>query len=448
MKAQSTLFRRSFSLILVILFLGTLAVGWNQASTQKPVVSRMGQITDWSSHYVQYPQGASLAALALSQRDPRAYWNYINLMNQANAAQLAEQLRLGQRLRQRVPPNNPDVDWSVALGPAGIAADQYPAKYSFNIHAAPDCVNDFVVFGINATPSTTQANIAAFNNLYSGSSPTGICSGTTATVYWAYHLGGAPVSTSPSLSLDGTKVAFVVSANPAVFHVLTWKANTGTVFAPAAPTTITNLTLTGATDTASSPFIDYINDIAYVGTGNGRLYKIHPVFTGTPALAAAPWPITGLGGTMTSPVIEFKTGNIFIGDSLGKLYGFTPAGAAVPGSPATIGSGRTHGTITDPPLVDSLNGLVYVVTGENSARTSAIVAQLSSSNLSTVVTAPIGLNNTTNIHSPAFNTPYLLGKPNMPGTTQEWFIYACGVAAGRPVPRCSTAWDLPARPPR
>jgi len=393
----------------------------------------MGQVLDWSSRRIHYPQGASLAALALSQRDPRAYWNYLNLVRQADAALLAERERQTAPPRRSPRPRNPDVDWSVALGPAGTAANQYPAKYSFNINAAPDCTNDFVVFTINTAPSGTQANIAAFNNLYSGTAPTGICSGTTANVYWAYEVGAVRIATSPSISLDGTKVAFVDNASPAVFHVLTWTAGQGTVFVPATPTAgqIVDLTLTGATtDPDSSPFIDYYGDVAYVGTNNGRLYKITGVFRGTPTLAGAPWPITGLGAALTSPVIDFKTGNIFIGNSAGELYGFTSAGAAITGSPATIGSGRGHGGITDPALVDALNGLLYIGTGENSGRTSAIVAQLSTSNISTMVTAPIGLNNTTNIHAVQFNQPYYSGNANMPGTTQEWFLYACGLANG------------------
>jgi hypothetical protein len=74
--------------------------------------------------------------------------------------------------------------------------------------------------------------------------------------------------------------------------------------------------------------------------------------------------------------------------------------------------------------------LLYVATGENNARTSAIVAQLSTSDLTSIVSAPIGLNNITNIHSPALNEPYFSGNADMPGTTQEWFLYACGLANG------------------
>ena len=47
----------------------------------------------------------------------------------------------------------------------------YPAKYSFDVTAAPSCANDFVVFPVNTNGTTTQPNLVAFNNLYSGTTP-------------------------------------------------------------------------------------------------------------------------------------------------------------------------------------------------------------------------------------------------------------------------------------
>jgi len=433
---QASSFWRSALPGAAALLLATILAGGNQGNSQKPVASRMGQAVDWTAHYVHYPQGASLRALAISQRDPRAFWNYLNLMNRANQESLLASAERSQPPRRLSRPRAPIVDWSVELGAAGTAVTQYPAKYSFDVNATPDCTKDFVVFAINSAPSATQANIAAFNNLYSGANIGGnppLCSGGAPGTLWAYRAGTARIATSPVLSLDGTKVAFVDNANPAVFHVLTWSAaDGGTVPAPATPTAgeIVNLTLTGATtDPDSSPFVDYYNDFAYVGTNNGRLYKITGVFHGTPALAGAPWPITGLGTALTSPVIDFSTGNIFIGNAAGQLYGFTSAGAAITGSPATIGNGGAHGMLADPVLVDGLNGLLYVATGRNTAAGTAIVAQVSTSNLSSPVVASIGSNNVTTIHAPAFNAPYFSGMSNGSGTAQ-WFLYVCGLANG------------------
>ena len=474
----------------------------------------MGQVVDWSSHHVLYPQGASLRAMTLGERDARAYWNYLNLVKAANDGRFHYQP--GGEKHRLMPPQ---IDWSVSLGTAGAAAHMYPAKYSFNVNATPNCSNDYVVFPINVNGSATQATIAAFNNLYTGSSSTSCSStvniaasptgavengarttatittmtshgltigdsvvisgvanasfngtfavattpstttftvanasplanatsggGTAAistgpTVIWAYRpatTGTTRTRTSPILSLDGTKVAFLDGNSPAIFHVLTPTAGQGTVAAPAVPTgaQMASVTLTGATtDTNSPPFVDYYGDVAYVGTNNGMLFKITGVFKGTPALAGAPWPLTAGAGTLTGPVIDFGTGNIFVGSSDGNLYGFTAAGAAITNSPLTVGSGRANGGIADPPVVDVVNGLIYVTSGEEPTRTFAVVVEASTSSFAAanVNVADIGNNNAAPLHAGAFNDAYFSVPTNMTGTTSEWFFYVCGVAPG------------------
>ena len=84
-----------------------------------------------------------------------------------------------------------------------------------------------------------EANLVALDNLYSGTSPTGLC-GTAPTVLWAYnvttHTGGT-VTTSPQLSLDGKEILFVESYSAgSVLHILRWNsADGGTVAASKAP---------------------------------------------------------------------------------------------------------------------------------------------------------------------------------------------------------------------
>ena len=97
------------------------------------------------------------------------------------------------------------------------------------------------------------------------------------------------------LSLDGKKIAFVESAGTSsIFHVLKWATGPGNGTSPtvsAVPgvgntATMTSLTYAAAnTNTRSSPWIDYAQDVAYVGADNRRLYKITGVFNGTPTLA-------------------------------------------------------------------------------------------------------------------------------------------------------------------
>jgi len=442
----------SFALFLC----AALLTGAGAVSKQKAVAGRMGQVVDWSARHVLYPQGASLRALALSERDPRAYWNYLRIMQAVNgthaqagstaqprlgdgalgdAAARTRDLPTGRFLsKQPKQPAMGQEDWSVTLGPEGTAANMYPAKFSFNVNAAPDCTNDYVVFTINVAPSAAQANIAAFNNLYSGTiaGTPGLCGGGTATPLWAYEISTFVLRTSPILSLDGTKVAFVDGATPAVFHVLTPTAGQGTVAAPATPTAgqIVNLPLPTGADTNSSPFVDYFNDVAYVGTNNGRIFKITGVFQGTPTLAGAPWPVRAGGGELTSVVEDFNTGNLFVGSGTGLLYGFTAAGAALPGSPMLVGDGTADGGIKDGPVLDEANEFLYESTGGNSGGTGAVLLQTSTTSFTTVQTAIIGTADAAPIHSGTFNDAYFSAPVNMPGTTSEWFFYVCGNSTG------------------
>ena len=102
-------------------------------------------------------------------------------------------------------------DWSMDLGgTATTGADHYPAKYSFSTTSAGACASsstpDFVVYNTGQTGSNTgtkEANIIAYDNIYSG------CSGTVPTVYWSYYTGTGTAATSTVLSGDGTKVAFL-----------------------------------------------------------------------------------------------------------------------------------------------------------------------------------------------------------------------------------------------
>ena len=56
--------------------------------------------------------------------------------------------------------NELKTDWSVSLGPtAGVAAGQSPAKFAFDVNAAPSCTADYVVFPVNASTGCTRANV-------------------------------------------------------------------------------------------------------------------------------------------------------------------------------------------------------------------------------------------------------------------------------------------------
>ena len=117
------------------------------------------------------------------------------------------------------------------LGGAGgsnaVGAGQYPAKYSFSDSSEGLCADqttpDYVVYNTGVAGGSTQANIIAYDNIYSGC-PT--ASVPVPNVYWSYHTGPGSVVTSSVLSLDGTKVAFIESpaGGAAILRILAMDA--------------------------------------------------------------------------------------------------------------------------------------------------------------------------------------------------------------------------------
>ncbi|MGA8367977.1 MAG: hypothetical protein WB716_11730 [Candidatus Acidiferrales bacterium] len=231
----------------------------------------------------------------------------------------------------------------------------------------------------------SQANIVAFNELYSGSSAK--CSAQPHFIF-SYASGVGPVATSPTLSLDGTEIAYVEN-DPyigAILHVLTYGTGTeygscsnGGVFppdcatAPVIPGSTAGSTATdtmlplglltvnaatgaaGATDTFSSPYIHYGFDTLYVGDDNGYLYAIYPTFTATPAHAGGNFPVSliapAVSESPTSVTAVHSTGVVTVtvssttGLGIGELV--TIAGvAARSGTCSVLDPAEINGTWT------------------------------------------------------------------------------------------------------
>ncbi|MBZ5503547.1 MAG: hypothetical protein LAN59_15155, partial [Acidobacteriia bacterium] len=441
--------------------------GWpahGQGKIKKPALVRQGMVQDWSHRHVVYPRGGSLRTLMILQHDPRA-------MQSWQAASRANWHRpfKGRNFKK----SGFHRDWSISLGAGGTAPAMYPAKYNFDVNATPSCTNDFIVYPVNAAGGASQPNLVGFNNLYSGTVPSnGICNrapvasvddGVSATTMWSYNINGGTVATSPALSLDGTKVAFVETVGGvAHFHVLAWKSGdgvgsnlqtvTGPVtidgtllhpFATNAPVagsgTASDLTLGSAADTLSSPFVDYYNDLAYIGNDTGTLYRVKDVFCFTLACSGGTTPApsldttwggsgalaTGCAGKLSGPVVDGVTGNIFVGCADGKLYGFTSAGVALASSPVTVGDGTAKGGIVDPPMLDVTNGFVYVVSGSSPSSGPAVLVQVKESNLTVTSTATLGKGNVFNLHAPSFNDAYFSS-----GTSSNWLLYEWAYDSG------------------
>ena len=145
----------------------------------------------------------------------------------------------------RQAPHPVKIDWAVSLENGYVPRKNFPAKYQFDI-VAESCNSDYVVFGLTVTGTKTQANLVGINNLYTEATPK--CNSGTPWVAFAYNTAlqaGEQITTSPTISGDGTKVAFVSStASATYFHVLalpnpipTPPSQTGTVLSPQTPTT-------------------------------------------------------------------------------------------------------------------------------------------------------------------------------------------------------------------
>ena len=143
--------------------------------------------------------------------------------------------------------------------------------------------------------------------------------------------------------------------------------------APAAGA-VTELALaigTSTSDTLSSPFVDYTNDwpisvttlaccsASFMSFAQSGLHEWGVSSTEPGWQLGIEWRAHDrrtCTGKLTGAVVDGGTGNIFVGCSDGKLYGFTPAGAAIAGSPLTVGAGSGTGGIVDPPMIDAVNG--------------------------------------------------------------------------------------------
>lgn len=186
-------------------------------------------------------------------------------------------------------------DWAVSLGLGNQQLlDQFPSTWGLtNLSLqSPNCTTNYAEFNSNATPSSTQANVLLFNNMFRGTG--GLCGTGNPTVYGAYNLGttqlnGSSAAWSFEGASKGTKIA-ILERQTALLHIVTLTAG-GTLTAPIAPTEVTidytNIAnshcAAGTVHTAnhSDVYVDYGSDEAYIGDDAGRLYHITGVFNGT-----------------------------------------------------------------------------------------------------------------------------------------------------------------------
>jgi len=349
---------------------------------------RIGIVSDWSQRHVLFSPTNDPAVMTRIQQDPRwlQSW-YLHHRQVWWGGSPHGRLKKSATPIQR--------DWNISLGtvtfgpimdsgqvaPGG--GQTFPAKYTWDVTQAPDCTRDYIAMGLPATPASGgQANIVGFNNLYSNTGGTGFCTVTGPSPLFAYASGTGEVPASLSMSLDGSKLAYVedIFSGSSYFHVLKigTTGSNGTPTAAAVPGVGNNASdvrvllspdsgLTNQSST-TAPFIDYQTDAAYITTydetsGTGYLYRIHPVFGGgTPSIS---WSVVvncasidgGPPSLPSSPVYDGFTDQVFFTDTGSRVdHVRTPEG-----TPALVcgGVGTFANTAANPPVVDGTNLVVY-----------------------------------------------------------------------------------------
>jgi hypothetical protein len=120
-------------------------------------------------------------------------------------------------------------------------------------------------------------------------------------------------------------------------------------------------------DTFSSPYYDYSDDILYVGDDNGDLYKITPVFNSPATSPVATTVFAGFFHRLSSPVYDQISGCVFVGDSAGVLYSFNsgvPGGTVCTSSTfllnaTSVEAGAEDAGYHDGILLDPVAGQIY-----------------------------------------------------------------------------------------
>jgi len=324
-----------------------------------------------------------------------------------------------------------DVGEPFTLNEAPGGGQTFPAKFVFDVTAAPSCANDFVAIGIPANPASGgQANLVGVNNLYSGG--TGALCSTGPTVMFAYASGSGQVPASVVLSQTGKQIAYIenLPTGSSYFHVLTL-GTTGTNGTSATAAVVPGVTggnnavdrrvllsPNGGTTNQSSTnsvFVVYTpndaNDVAYAttyssaGTGSGFLYKISNVFNGS-ATPAIVWS-SSINAVPSTPVYDSVSNRIFFTDGDGRIDYVTDTES----SPSVVYSAvlANGNTAENPVIVDSTNQKVYASFDSNGSN--AIVVQAPTSMASTVSVA-VGTQSTTyaSPYGPDFNNAWYTGS--------------------------------------
>jgi hypothetical protein len=408
-----------------------------QISETRP---HLGVPEDWTHHRIRFSTAKLRQHPELAAQEPRAAMQlYREAFRDAQAAM--GRLFASQPLSASA--SAPHRDWSIALGSGRLQPGVFPSKWQADPTLPPSCTTDFVIYGLNVTGTTGgQPSIVGLNNLYSdGANP--LCGGAQPSFLFSYNtstIASGRIMTSTVLSLDGKKVAFIETstvggARTSSVHVLKIPTSGSQVLATPSSNppagALTTVSIAAASNTRSSPWVDYKNDILYVGLDNGRLYKVTGIFNGTPTVVnTAPWPVLIVNGqTLSSPVLDANTGRLFIGANNGRVFAVN-VNNPVSVTTIQVGAGA-NSAIYDSPMFDATGGTIFAITSNDSVLPNATVVQFDANTFSIVTRVPIGAGSTTGTNVNLFDGDFDNAYFTNPSTGH---LLVCGTGAADTTP--------------
>jgi hypothetical protein len=285
---------------------------------------------------------------------------------------------LGRERKPQPGSETPHLDWNLRTGGFGNVVG-YPAKYSFDVSAS-NC-SDVIYFTVDQPGSASAVNVIAITNAYAGC--TGNSTGATPTVKFGIAL-GTGTATSASPSLDG-KVLYVfesaatgvilhainvnnITSNPGTYNFgsNTWTA-THTLAAPTGTATseqLFQITFSGVTNNASSPYLDYDSNQIFFGDSVGRIRRVINVDQKTASQDTTNFPVSCGSAQLKSPI--FWNGQVVATSADGRLYRIDTTAATpytcIGSQQGAAGTAGGVGGGLSTPMVDVTNDTVVVGT--------------------------------------------------------------------------------------
>jgi hypothetical protein len=178
---------------------------------------------DWSSKHVLFTGSSKPKQAAKMLNEPRVYAGWL-LHGNAPADAIVARRRPTwpvPPLVPRQPREKMERDWAISLGAGGVAQGMSPAKFTFDVNAAPSCIGDFVVFPVNASTGNTRANVVGTFTAEPGNgqrtsltiTPTGGAAVTLTLVSSAVVNTGLNFQISPVTATNATNLAAAINRN-------------------------------------------------------------------------------------------------------------------------------------------------------------------------------------------------------------------------------------------